>query len=94
MKAFRPLWIALRAAVLATAVFWVVIVIIDKVGWQAPWGATEPVVFFVVLRPVAFRAVVFLRPVDLRAVSHAWVKRKLPGVIIPDGVRQFEGNAI
>jgi hypothetical protein len=48
VKAFRPLWIALRAAVLATAVFWVAIVIVDKVGWQAPLGATEPVVFFVV----------------------------------------------
>jgi len=33
-------------------------------------------------------------PVDLRAVSHAWVKRKLPGVIIPDRVRQFEENLI
>jgi len=48
VKAFRPFWIALRAAVLATAVFWVAIVVIDKVGWQAPLGATEPVVFFVV----------------------------------------------
>ena len=47
MKAFRPLWIALRAAVLGTAVFWVVLFVIDKVGWQAPLGATEPVVFFV-----------------------------------------------
>jgi hypothetical protein len=33
-------------------------------------------------------------PVDLSAVNHVWVKRKLPGVIIPDGVRQFEGNPI
>ena len=48
MKAFRPLWIALRAAVLATAVFWVALFIIDNVGWQAPLGATEPLVFFVV----------------------------------------------
>ncbi|HEX9555668.1 MAG TPA: hypothetical protein VF991_04180 [Reyranella sp.] len=48
MKAFRPLWIALRAAVLGTAVFWVALFVIDKVGWQAPLGATEPVVFFVV----------------------------------------------
>ena len=46
MKAFRPLWIALRAAVLGTAVFWVALFVIDKVGWQAPLGATEPVVFF------------------------------------------------
>jgi len=48
VKAFRPLWTALRAAVLATAVFWVALLIIDKVGWQAPLGATEPVVFFVI----------------------------------------------
>ena len=48
MKVLRPLWIALRAAVLATAVFWVALFIIDNVGWQAPLGATEPLVFFVV----------------------------------------------
>jgi hypothetical protein len=48
VKAFRPLWVALRAAVLATAVFWVAILILDKSGWQAPLGATEPLVFFVV----------------------------------------------
>ena len=48
MRAFRPLWIALRAAVLATAVFWVALFINDNVGWQAPLGATEPLVFFVV----------------------------------------------
>ena len=38
MSAFRPLWIALRTAVLATAVFWVALFIIEKVGWQAPHG--------------------------------------------------------
>ena len=48
MKAIRPLWVALRAAVLATAVFWVALFIIDKTGWQAPLGATEPLLFFVV----------------------------------------------
>jgi len=48
VRAFRPLWIALRAAVLGTAVFWVALFVIDKVGWQAPLGATEPLVFFVV----------------------------------------------
>ena len=48
MKVLRPLWVALRAAVLATAVFWVALIIIDKAGWQAPFGATEPLVFFVV----------------------------------------------
>ncbi|UYN93183.1 MAG: hypothetical protein KIT25_14020 [Enhydrobacter sp.] len=48
MKAFRPLWVALRAAVLATAVFWVALMLIDRIGWQAPLGMTEPLVFFVV----------------------------------------------
>ena len=48
MSAFRPLWVALRAAVFATAVFWVALFIIDKVGWQAPLGLTEQLVFFVV----------------------------------------------
>lgn len=48
MSAFKPLWIAFRAAVLATAVFWVVVFIIDKIGWQAPLGLTEQLVFFVV----------------------------------------------
>jgi hypothetical protein len=46
VKAFRPLWLALRAAVLATAVFWVALLIIKSSGWQAPLGATEPLVFF------------------------------------------------
>ena len=48
MKFLRPLWVALRAAVLATAVFWVALFIIDKSGWEAPLGATEPLAFFVV----------------------------------------------
>ncbi|MDO8974650.1 hypothetical protein [Reyranella sp.] len=48
MSAFKPLWIAFRAAVLATAVFWVVLFIIEKIGWQAPLGLTEQLVFFVV----------------------------------------------
>jgi hypothetical protein len=48
VRAFRPLWIALRAAVLATAVFWVALFIIKNVGWEAPLGATEPLVFFVI----------------------------------------------
>jgi hypothetical protein len=33
-------------------------------------------------------------PVDVSAVPHVWVKRKLPGIIIPDGVHQFEGNPV
>ena len=48
MSAFKPLWVALRASVLATAVFWVVLFIVDKAGWQAPLGLTEQAVFFLV----------------------------------------------
>ena len=48
MNAFRPLWVALRAAVLATAVFWIALFIVDKVGWQAPLGLTEQLIFFVI----------------------------------------------
>ena len=48
MSAFRPLWVALRAAVLATAVFWVALFMVDKIGWQAPLGMTEQLIFFVV----------------------------------------------
>ncbi len=48
MSAFKPLWVALRAAVLATAVYWVALFIVDKIGWQAPLGLTEQLVFFVV----------------------------------------------
>ena len=48
MNAFRPLWVALRAAVLATAVFWVSLFIVDKIGWQAPLGLTEQLIFFVI----------------------------------------------
>lgn len=48
MSAFKPLWVALRAAVLATAVFWAALFLVDKIGWQAPLGLTEQLVFFVV----------------------------------------------
>jgi hypothetical protein len=48
VNAFRPLWIALRAAVLATAVFWVALFLVDKIGWQAPLGLTEQLLFFVI----------------------------------------------
>jgi len=48
VSAFRPLWVALRAAVLATAVFWVSLFIVDKIGWQAPLGLTEQLIFFVI----------------------------------------------
>jgi hypothetical protein len=34
VRAFRPLWVAFRAAVLATAVFWVALFIVDHAGWK------------------------------------------------------------
>jgi len=34
VKALRPLWVAFRAAVLATAVFWVGLFIIDHASWK------------------------------------------------------------
>jgi hypothetical protein len=33
-------------------------------------------------------------PPDLTAVPHVWVKRKMPSVIIPDAVPQFQENPI
>lgn len=29
-------------------------------------------------------------PVDVSAAAHGWVKRKLPGIVIPDGAPQFQ----
>ena len=52
MKALLPLWVALRAAVLATAVFGVVLYLIERSGWKGlalPWiDATRYVVFFAI----------------------------------------------
>ena len=52
MKAFRPLWVALRAAVLATAVYAVVLFLIERSGWKGlafSWlDTTEYVVFFAI----------------------------------------------
>ena len=52
MKAFRPLWVALRAAVLATVVYWVVLFIIERTGWKgltfSGLDVTEYAVFFVI----------------------------------------------
>lgn len=52
MKAFRPLWVAFRAAVLATAVYAVVLFILERSGWRGlafSWlDTTEYVVFFAI----------------------------------------------
>ena len=31
-------------------------------------------------------------PPDLSRAKHIWVKRKMPGVVIPDGVETFDGE--
>lgn len=48
MRLFRPLWVAFRAAVIATAVFWVTIFIIENSGWEAPMSVVQLGVFFVI----------------------------------------------
>jgi len=52
VKALLPVWAALWAAVLATAVYGVVLYLIERSGWRGlvlPWiDATRYVVFFVV----------------------------------------------
>ena len=52
MKALLPIWAALWAAVLATAVYGVVLYLIERSGWKGfvlPWiDATRYVVFFVI----------------------------------------------
>jgi len=52
VKALLPVWAALWAAVLATAVYGVVLYLIERSGWRGlvlPWiDATRYVVFFVI----------------------------------------------
>ena len=52
MKALLPIWAALWTAVLATAVYGVVLYLIERSGWRGfvlPWiDATKYVVFFVI----------------------------------------------
>jgi len=52
VKALLPLWAALWAAVLATAVYGVVLYLIERSGWKGfalPWiDATRYAVFFVI----------------------------------------------
>jgi hypothetical protein len=48
VRIFRPVWVALRTAVIATAVFWITIFIVENSGWEAPMGVVQPGVFFVI----------------------------------------------
>jgi hypothetical protein len=38
----------LRTAVIATAVFWATVFIIENSGWEAPMGVVQPLVFLVI----------------------------------------------
>lgn len=48
MRFFRPVWVAFRTAVIATAVFWVTIFVIENSGWEVSADIVQPLVFFVV----------------------------------------------
>ena len=48
MRLFRPVWVAFRTAVFATAVFWITIFIIENSGWEAPMGVVQLLAFFVI----------------------------------------------
>ena len=48
MRLFRPIWVAFRAAVVATAVFWVTLFIIENSGWEAPMSVVQLGVFLVI----------------------------------------------
>jgi hypothetical protein len=48
VRIFRPVWVALRTAVIATAVFWITIFIIENSGWEAPMGVVQPLAFFAI----------------------------------------------
>ncbi len=47
MRFFRPVWVAFRAAVIATAVFWVILFVIESSGWEMPMGIIQPIVFLI-----------------------------------------------
>jgi hypothetical protein len=47
VKFLRPVWVAFRAAVIATAVSWLTICIIENSGWEVSADIAQPLVFFV-----------------------------------------------
>ena len=47
MRLLRPVWVAFRAAVIATAVFWVILFIIENSGWEVPMSIAQPLVFLI-----------------------------------------------
>jgi hypothetical protein len=46
VRLFRPVWVAFRAAVIATAVFWVILFIIES-SWEVPMSIVQPLVFLI-----------------------------------------------
>jgi hypothetical protein len=48
VRLFRPVWVALRTAVVATAVFWVSLFIVENSGWELPVDIAAPLVFLVI----------------------------------------------
>jgi hypothetical protein len=48
VRLFRPVWVAFRTAVIATAVFWVTVFIIENSSWEVPMSVVQPLVFFVI----------------------------------------------
>ena len=48
MRIFRPVWVAFRTAVIATAVFWGTIFMVENSGWEAPMAVVQLGVFFVI----------------------------------------------
>jgi len=47
VRLFRPVWVAFRAAVIATAVFWVILFVIENSGWEVPMNIVQPLVFLI-----------------------------------------------
>jgi hypothetical protein len=47
VRFFRPVWVAFRAAVIATAVFWIILFAVENSGWEVPMGIAQPLAFFV-----------------------------------------------
>ena len=41
------MWVAFRAAMIATAVFWVILFVIENSGWEVPMNIVQPLVFLI-----------------------------------------------
>ena len=48
MSFLRPLWVALRNAVIATAVFWVTLFVVQNSGLELPPEVAQLLVFFAI----------------------------------------------